>query len=121
MKILVPLPKSIPPRQFRSPYKNRQKNSYTRRLGKHKEAQNKPRPILITLPKSHDRSCVVSNRFKLAGSNIRMNFDLTKEQQAEEKRLRDIRNKLRQYPEFSDKKVTIYRNQIHVNRLPIYS
>ena len=44
--------------------------SQARRLGKHKEAQNKPRPILITLPKSHDRSSVISNRSKLAGSDI---------------------------------------------------
>jgi len=85
--------------------------SQARRLGKRKEAQNKPRPILITLPKSHDRSSrpilitlpkshdrssVVSNCSKLAGYNIYISFDLTKE---EEKRLRDIRNKLRQHPE----------------------
>ena len=62
-------------------------SSQARRLGKHKEAQNKPRPILITLPKSHNRNSVVSNRSKLAGSNIYINFDLTKEQQVEEKRL----------------------------------
>ena len=32
--------------------------SQSRRLGKNKESQIKPMPILITLPKSQDRYCV---------------------------------------------------------------
>ena len=35
---------------------------------------------------------------------------------SEQKRLRDIRGKLRQHPEFNGKKITIYRNQIHVDK-----
>ena len=48
---------------------------------------NKHRPILVTFANPAERKQVLSNRSKLAGTKIYINFDLTKEQMNEEKDL----------------------------------
>ena len=89
-----------------------------RRLGKIQQTSNnnKHRPILVTFANPAERKQVLSNRSKLAGTKIYINFDLTKEQMNEEKRLREIRRKLKQLDEFKNKQITIFRNQLYVNR-----
>ena len=60
-----------------------------RRLGKIKQSSNntKHRPVLVTFSNSAERKQVLSNRSKLAGTQIYINFDLTKQQMSEEKQL----------------------------------
>ena len=89
-----------------------------RRLGKIQQTSNnnKHRPILVTFANPAERKQVLSNRSKLAGTKIYINFDLTKEQMNEEKRLREMRRKLKQLDEFKNKRIIIFRNQLYVNR-----
>ena len=87
-----------------------------RRLGK---SQSKTRPILVAFNSQLDRKKVLSNRSKLAGSNIYINFDLTRDQLKEQQKLREIRKQLIKLPEFKNKKITIYQNKLHVDRQPI--
>ena len=89
-----------------------------KRLGKF---QKKPRPVLVAFNSSSNRKTVLSHRTKLAGTNIYINFDLTREQIKEQQKLREIRKQLIKHPDFKDKKITIYQNKIHVNRQPISS
>jgi len=87
-----------------------------KRLGK---SDNKKRPILVTFSTQSDRKEVLENRKKLAGSDIYINFDLTREQIKELQNLRKLRKKLLQHEAFKNKKITIYRNKLHTDRIPI--
>ena len=91
----------------------------TRRLGK-KQAQ-RARPILLTLDSSTTKGIILAKRVALAGSKIYINPDLTKEQRQAEKRLRDLKKQLIQLPEYRNKRVSIYRGKLHVDRIPVSS
>ena len=89
-------------------------------LGKIKQSSNntKHRPVLVTFSNSAERKQVLSNHSKLAGTQIYINFDLTK-QMSEEKQLREARRKLKQLEKFKDKRISIFRNKLYVDRSPI--
>jgi len=91
----------------------------TRRLGK-KQAQT-TRPIVLTLDLSTTKRKILAKRVALAGSKIYINPDLTTEQRQAEKRLRDLKKQLLQHPDYRNKKVSIYRGKLHVDRIPISS
>jgi len=91
----------------------------TRRLGK-KQAQ-RTRPIVLTLDSSTTKKKILAKRVALAGSKIYINPDLTNEQRQAEKRLRDLKKQLLQHPDYQNKKVSIYRGKLHVDRIPISS
>ncbi len=59
----------------------------------------------------------MQKRVKLSGTRIFINNDLTQDQQEAEKKLRDARNTLRKMPEYANKKITIYRGKLHVDRM----
>ena len=92
-----------------------------RRLGKVKQSSNntKYRPVLVTFSNFAERKQVLSNCSKLAGTQIYINFDLTKQQMSEEKQLREARRKLKQLEKFKDKQISIFRNKLYVDRSPI--
>ncbi len=91
-----------------------------KRLGRPKERHQKsPRSVLVELENRNDKQKILQRRIQLAGTRIYINNDLTREQQEAEKKLRDMRNKLRKLPEFSNQKITIYRGKLHVDRRPI--
>ena len=74
---------------------------------------------MVTFANPAERKQVLSNHSKLAGTQVYINFDLTKKQMNEEKRLREMRRKLKQLDEFKNKRITIFRNQLYVNHSPI--
>ena len=91
-----------------------------RRLGKTRQnLQQNPRAILAQLGSRSEKERVMKSRAKLSGSRIFINNDLTPDQQKAEKKLRDSRSKLRKLPEYANKKITIYRGKLHVDREPI--
>lgn len=90
-----------------------------RRLGRKQEASSKPRPVHITFQSQNDRSLVLSNRSKLAGSKIFINYDLTKEQMLAEKHTRDLKKRLAKHPDYQGKRITISRNKILVDGIPV--
>ena len=91
-----------------------------RRLGKTRQnLQQNPHTILAQLGSRSEKERLMKNRAKLSGSRIFINNDLTPDQQKAEKKLRDTRSKLRKLPEYADKKITIYRGKLHVDREPI--
>ena len=92
-----------------------------RRLGKVKQSSNntKHRPVLVTFSNSAERKQVLSNRSKLAGTQIYINFDLTKQQMNKEKQLREARRRLKQFEKFKDKQISIFHNKLYVDRSPI--
>ena len=52
-----------------------------------------------------DRKKVLTSRTKLSGSNIYINFDLTKEQIKQQHKLRGLRKQLTKLPDFKNKKL----------------
>ena len=62
---------------------------------------------------------MLSNCSKLAGTQIYINFDLTKQQMNEEKQLREARRKLKQFEKFKNKQISIFHNKLYVDRSPI--
>ena len=58
-----------------------------KRLGK---SQKKARPILVAFDSYYDRKTVLSHCSKLAGLDIYINFDLTREQIKVQQKLREI-------------------------------
>ena len=90
-----------------------------RRLGRIARGANKPRPILMTLGSQMDKATVTANRAKLSGTRVYINNDLTKEQRLAERKLRETKRKLSQHPDFKEKKVTIFRNKVCVDRSPV--
>ena len=57
-------------------------------------------------------------RKKLAGTNIDINNDLTREQKQNEKLLRDAKKKLQADPTYENSKITIYRGKICIDGQP---
>ena len=55
---------------------------------------------------------ITTKRRLLAGTSIFINNDLTREQMAREKELREKRRKLLKQPEFKDKKIRIYNGKL---------
>ena len=92
--------------------------SEVKRLGK-RMASRKSRPILVSLDSMQCKQQIMQRRSKLVGSKIYLNNDLTKEQQSEERRLRLLRKQLAEVPDFRDKRITIYRGKICVDRCPM--
>ena len=92
--------------------------SEVKRLGK-KMASRRSRPILVSLDSMQCKQQIMQRRSKLVGSKIYLNNDLTKEQQSEERRLRLLRKQLAEVPDFRDKRITIYRGKICVDRCPM--
>lgn len=54
----------------------------------------------------------MKNRRKLAGTAIFINNDLTKDQRALEKNLREKKKFLSQHPTYKEKKITIYKEKL---------
>ena len=59
---------------------------------------------------------VMQNRAKLAGSKVYLNNDLTRAQQDEERKLRNLKKKLINSSEFGVKKITISKGRLFVDR-----
>ena len=88
----------------------------TKRLGKHNVTR--PRPILVTFSSQTEKSKIMKCRKKLAGTNIYINNDLTREQKQNEKLLRDSKKKLQADPTYENSKITIYRGKICIDGQP---
>ena len=63
---------------------------------------------------------IITKKRLLACTSIFINNDLTKEQMAREKELREKRRKLLKQPEFKDKKIRIYNGKLWENGSPIF-
>ena len=62
---------------------------------------------------------VMRNRAKLAGSKVYLNNDLTRAQQDEERKLRNLRKQLIDSSELGAKKITISNGRLFVDRQPL--
>ena len=62
-----------------------------RRLGTPNKSSSKPRPVLVVFETVEKKQIAMKNRAALAGTEIFLNNDLTKEQMLKEKQLRDIK------------------------------
>ena len=88
----------------------------TKHLGKHNVTR--PRLILVTFSSQTEKSKIMKCRKKLAGTNIYINNDLTREQKQNEKLLRDAKKKLQADPTYENSKITIYRGKICIDGQP---
>ena len=87
-----------------------------KRLGKQKSGSSHPRPILVAFDSVERKQIVMRNRTKLAGTNIFLNYDLTKEQMQKEKELRAIKRMMMKDENFKQKKITIFRGKLWANK-----
>ena len=55
----------------------------------------------------------------MAGTNIYVNNDLTKEQLTKDKQLRNLKRQLVKHQDFRSKRITIYRGELCVDGQPI--
>ena len=89
------------------------------RLGKKGNSPSIPRPVLVSFNSIREKSRIMSKRSSLAGSNIYFNNDLTKNQRADERKLRATKKILQSNPEYADKKITIYKGKLCIDGTPI--
>lgn len=87
-----------------------------RRLGRYQVGRRKPRPVLVCLASRADKIAVMQSKNKLAGTEIFINNDLTKQQVERERELRNIRRHMSTTPAFQNKKISIYKGHIYVDR-----
>ena len=87
------------------------------RLGK--ISPNKSRPIRVTLYDSYKRFLILSRAKNLREirdlTNIYINADLTPQQQSANKKLRELRDRIRSKPENKGKNVYIYKSSVYIN------
>ena len=84
-------------------------------MGKAKQGSLHLRLILVVFDSIESKHSVMKN---LAGTNIYVNNDLTKEQLAKDKQLRNKKH-LVGHPNFGSKRITIYRGELCVDGQPI--
>ena len=89
------------------------------RLGKEGNSPSIPRPVLVSFNSIREKSRIMAKRSSLAGSNIYFNNDLTKNQRADERKLRATKKILQSNPEYADKKITIYKGKLCIDGTPI--
>ena len=77
------------------------------------------RHILVSVGSLNDKRRIMLKRSQLAGSNIFINPDLTKDQREEERDLRNLKKKMMQSEKYQGKHITIFRGKICVNKNPI--
>ena len=90
-----------------------------RRLGKKLPNRDRPRPILISLNSPVAKRSILAKRSSLAGSNVYINHDLTRDQMKLERELRETKKRLLQLPAYTGKKVYIYQGKLHMDHKPI--
>jgi len=93
--------------------------SVCKRLGKYEQNRFRPRPILVVLESMEEKRRIMKSRSKLAGTNIFLNNDLTKDQMEREKKLRKLKNDLISHQNFKDKRITIFRDKLYADKQPI--
>ena len=86
--------------------------TYTKRLGRKNEESVYPRPLLVAFKTLEDKKLVMKRTKILAGTRIYINNDLTKEQMAQERKLRGKRRQLKSHPSFKEKKIQIYKGEL---------
>ena len=91
--------------------------SYIKHLGRNINSKN--RPIQVSFDSLSSKIKVMRNRAKLAGSKVYLNNDLTRAQQDEERKLRNLRKQLIDSSEFGAKKITISNGRLFVDRQPL--
>ena len=78
--------------------------------------------ILVKFPSMSIKSRVMKCHSKLALTRLFINNNLTKEQKAKEKYLRDLKEKkLQSLPNYKDKKITIWRGKICIDGSPAHT
>ena len=93
--------------------------SVAKRLGrKVSNHSGNSRLILVKFPSLATKARVMKCRSKLAGTRVFINNDLTKDQKAKEKHLRDLKRKLQSLPNYKEKRITIWRGKICIDGNP---
>ena len=90
--------------------------AHVKRIGQIRAHTTHPRYVLVTFESLEDKQLVMRNRRKLAGSNIFINNDLTKNQRTLEKHLREKKKFLLNHPSYKDKKISVYKEKLWANR-----
>ena len=90
--------------------------SSCRRLGTPNKSSSKPRPVLVVFDTVEKKRTAMKNRAALAGTEIFLNNDLTKEQMLKEKQLRDIKKEMMKHKHFKDKRITVFRGKLWADR-----
>ena len=91
-----------------------------KRLGKKFSNRSRPRPILISLNSPAAKKSILVKCSSLAGTNIYINHDLTKDQMKLERELRETKKKrLLQTLQYSGKKIYIYQAKLYVEHKPV--
>ena len=70
-------------------------------------------PDLTKDPREEERSLRNLKKKKLAGSDIFINPDLTKDQREEERSLRNLKKKMMQSKKYQGKHITVFRGKIY--------
>ena len=86
-----------------------------------RKVSNRPgnsRLILVKFPSLETKARVMKCHSKLAGTRVFINNDLTKDQKAKEKHLRDLKRKLQSLPNYKEKRITIWRGKICIDGNP---
>ena len=89
--------------------------TYTKRLGRKNEESVYSRPLLVAFKTLEDKKLVMKRKKILAGTRIYINNDLTKEQMAQERKLREKRRQLKSHPSFKEKNIQIYKGELWVD------
>ena len=79
-----------------------------RTLGTPRKNSSNPRPVLVVFDTVEKKLTVMKNHAALAGTEIFLNNDLTKEQILKEKQLRDIKREMMKHEHFKDKRIPYF-------------
>ena len=77
------------------------------------------RLILISLNSPATKKSILAKHSSLAGTNIYINHDLTRDQMKHKRELRETKKRLLQLPRYSGKKIYIYQGKLYVERKPV--
>ena len=86
--------------------------TYTKRLGRKNEESVYRRPLLVAFKTLEGKKLVMKRKKLLAGTSVYINNDLTKEQMAQERKLREKRRQIRSHLSFKEKKIRIYKGEL---------